>query len=110
MQQLARFALTVLMAVTLAACYEFPLDPVPQAALDPKLVGNWRCITSDAHDEAAGVMIGRARDGVYAVTFRERGEPPDRYEAHASVVSGHTLLHPNHSRQVVHPDTRVIVQ
>jgi hypothetical protein len=45
------------------------------------------------------MIIGRAREGVYAVSIQERGKDPDRYEAHASVVGGNTLLNIREMRE-----------
>ena len=94
MQLLARSALVLFIAVTCAGCYEsaFPLDASPQAALDPKFLATWRCITADADGEAVSLVISRAREGVYAVSLEEKGQKPDRYEAYASVVGGTTLF------------------
>ena len=94
MQLLARCALVALMATTMAGCYEsaFPLDASPKAAVDPKLLATWRCITADADGDAVSLVITRARPDVYGVSLEEKGETPDRYEAYASVVGGVTLL------------------
>ena len=94
MQLLARAVLAMCIAVTCAGCYEaaFPLDPAPQAPLDAKLFGTWRCISASANSEAANLIIRRARDGVYAASIVEDDKSTDTYEAYASVVGGNTVL------------------
>ena len=95
---LRRFAFpAALLLLTGSACYEspFPLDPAPQAvALDPALLGRWRCLPPDPEPDSkpANIVIARAREGVYAVEFKEDGEEAENYEAHASVLRGMTLF------------------
>ena len=80
----------------MAACYEspVPLDPVAQTDMDPALVGAWRCLPSNASstDEPANLTVGRAPNRMFAVTFQEGNQPPDRYEAHASLLKGRPLV------------------
>ena len=84
----------MLIAVMSAGCYEsaFPLDPAPTAALDPTLLGTWRCIAPNGDDEAVSMRVSRVREGVDGVSMQERGKDPDRYEVYASVVGGNTVL------------------
>jgi len=88
--------LGVAVALAVAGCYEseFPLDPVPRAPLDSALLGSWRCLPADPEpsDKAADIVVGRAREGVYVVSFREEGQESESYEAHASIVRGRPLL------------------
>lgn len=88
----AAFALLVV-AFSLAGCYQssFPLDVKPATAVDPKYLGAWHCV-SGSSDDAVTVTIGRAREGVYDVSLKEKGEDPDRYEIHASKVGGQEFL------------------
>ena len=83
-----------LSAYLTAACYEspFPLDPMPQADIDAGVPGAWHCVSSDPGDRDMTLTIARMRDRVYAVTFQEFNHESDRYEAHASVVAGTTLV------------------
>lgn len=68
-------------------------SPLPRVSLDPALIGAWRCLSAEPDDaESATIIIGLARERVYAVTFQESGKDPDRYEAHGSVLRGSTLL------------------
>ena len=76
-----------------AGCYEsaFPLDPAPQLAVDPALVGRWRCITPDQSDDGVTVTVDRSGDRTYAVAVQEAKNTPDRYEGYLSSVNGTTL-------------------
>ena len=72
-----------------------PLDPTPQADLDPRLVGAWRCMGPGMapDDETMDLVITRTRERVYAVTFDDTGdETPDRFEVHASRVGERTIV------------------
>jgi hypothetical protein len=70
------------------------LDATPALDVDPALIGTWRCLPAspDTSDDAATIEVARKTDRIYAVTFRAPDEEPDRYEAHASLVKGATLL------------------
>ena len=106
MNRIARLCtLATLMGMMASGCYEsaFPLDPSPKAALDPKLLSTWRCLSTDAEEEAVSMIVGRAREGVYAVNIQERGQDPDKYEAHASIVSGSTLLNIREMKETSKP-------
>lgn len=94
---MTRLAVVVLLATGAAACYEseVALDPVPLVAVDPALLGTWRCLPLDGEDDelAATLTITRsARDKIYDATWLEPGDTPDRYEAFASTVGGETLF------------------
>jgi hypothetical protein len=86
----------VLAVTALSGCYTspVPLAPAPEADIDAGVVGAWRCLPPDPGpgDEPANLTVARARDRVYAVAFGEEGEEPDRYEAHASLVKGETVV------------------
>jgi len=88
--------LPILAAVAIAACYEspVPLDVAPQADIDGGIVGAWRCLppAPGPTDQPANMTVTRVRDRVYAVVFSGDGEEPDRYEAHASVLNGGTVI------------------
>jgi hypothetical protein len=85
-----------LAVAALPGCYEspVPLDPAPQADLDPGLVGSWRCLPPEPRpdDDPANLTITRSRERVYEAVFTADGETPDRYEAHASVVEGRQVV------------------
>jgi hypothetical protein len=84
-----------MLALSLPACLSpVPLDPRPQADLDPRLVGAWRCLPPAAapDDEPANLTIASGVDRVYAVEFGEAGKDKDRYEAHASTVGERTVV------------------
>jgi hypothetical protein len=78
---------TVLIVAGLAAgCYEseFPLDPVPMVQTDSRLVGSWRCVSPDAGDEAITLTVDASQARMYAITWQESGNPPERFEGYAS--------------------------
>ncbi len=82
---------------TAPACYtsEHPLDATPQLALDPALLGAWRCLGAEpaADDSAMTITIAQARDRVYRATLKEDGDDtPDVYEAYGSRAGGATVL------------------
>jgi hypothetical protein len=83
--------------IALGSCYDFdaPIDPTPKYALDPALLGTWRCLNADAKPDATPVnfVVTRARERVYSIRFEEKdAKNPELYEAHASEVKGHMLL------------------
>jgi hypothetical protein len=91
----ARLGLALAVAAA-GGCYEsaVPIDPAPQADIDPGVVGSWRCLGSsaDAGDEAVTIVVKRTRDRVYEADLLEEGREPDRYEAYASMVAGRPLM------------------
>lgn len=102
-------ALLVLVCATFTvACYEsaVPLDTASRTPLDPKLLSTWRCVTPNMETGALTMVVGRARDGVYAVSVQEAGDTPDRYEAHGSVVGGETLLNVRELKPSGPPDPK----
>jgi hypothetical protein len=88
-----RAAVLVVGVGMLGGCYDFdaPLDPDPTRALDPALLGTWRCLPFDegADQEPANfVFAASTRERFYSIAF----EPGERFEAHASEVAGRSFL------------------
>lgn len=84
-----------LLAASLPACLSpVPLDPKPQADLDPRLVGGWRCLPpeADPDDEPINITVAPPRERVHAVTMAETGKEADAYEAHGSTLGGRTIV------------------
>lgn len=85
-----------LAALALGGCYEseFALDAAPQVAIDPAVLGTWRClpIDADADEQPATMVVARAGSRAYAVTWREGEKPPDRYEVFPSRLKGARML------------------
>jgi hypothetical protein len=84
-----------LLAASLPACLSpVPLDPTPQADLDPRIVGGWRCLSAemDDDDKPLSLTVARRRERVYAVEMSEPGDDPERFEAHASLVEGRIIV------------------
>jgi len=92
----ATAALLVASTIAIVSCYDFdaPIEPTPKHALDPALLGTWRCLGTDQPPDAkpANFVVTAARDRVYSIRFAEGDEKPEAYEAHASEVKGHTVL------------------
>jgi len=83
-----------MLAMALPGCLSpVPLDPRPQADLDPRLVGAWRCLppAAAADDEPVNITIKAPRERVYAIEMAETGKDVDHYEAHGSTVGGRTI-------------------
>jgi hypothetical protein len=93
---MTRLAAVMLLTGTALGCYvsEVPIDPKPQADIDHALVGTWRCLPfgSSSDAEAATLTVGPAANLVYGIRLQEGQKEPERYEAHASLVKGTTLL------------------
>ncbi len=91
---LTAFVLGSLLAT--GACYDFdaPIDPAPTQALDPALMGKWRCLEAEPNADAhpANFVFGTARDRIYSIRFDVDDEEPSFFEAYASEVKGHTVL------------------
>ena len=84
--------IVVLAVLGCSGCYEspFPIDSVPQANVEPALIGVWRCLPFDeaATQPAATLTIARGAERRYAVTLQEDGDPAERYEAYGSSTTG----------------------
>ena len=94
---LVRTALAGLLFTTAPACYtsDHPLDARPQVALDPALLGAWRCLGAQpaADETAMTITIAPAGDRIYRATLQEDGDhAPDVYEAYGSRAGGATVL------------------
>jgi len=99
--------------LTAPACYtsEHPLDPTPQVALDPALLGAWRCLGAEpaADDSAMTITIAPAGDRVYRATLQEDGDDtPDVYEAYGSRVGNATVLNVRELDEQQRPDGKWI--
>ena len=92
----ARAAVALVALLCTGGCYEsdIPLDPAPQFAVDPALLGTWRCLPfdADAQEQPATVVVESPRDRLYGITWQEEGKKADRYEAYASSVRVPRLL------------------
>ena len=82
-------AVAILAAMLPGCLSPVPLDPKPQADLDPRIVGRWRCVAPvmDDDDLPMSLSIARARERVYSVEMFD-----NRFEAYASVVDGRTIV------------------
>ena len=84
-----------LLAASLPACLSpVPLDPKPQADIDPRLVGAWRCLPPEAaaDDDPVTITIAAPRERVSAITMAETGKEADRYEGYGSLVDGRMIV------------------
>jgi len=88
--------MVVLAVLGCAGCYEspFPIDSVPQANVEPALIGVWRCLPFDeaATKPAATLTIARGAERRYAVTLQGDGDPAESYEAYGSSIGGDVLF------------------
>lgn len=85
------------LAVAAAGCYEsdYPLDAEPLIDLNPAVLGTWRCLPLDGDADEVPVTLTVTRSSrarLYDAVWKEDGDPPDRYEAYASVLQGTTLM------------------
>lgn len=109
-------ASVLLLAFAGPGCYEFdaPLDPTPQVAVDPSLVGSWRCLSVPDPDEPAyGLAFTATDDRRYSITMlagketatggqeaeagsgagsEANAESEDVFDAYTSRVDGDTVL------------------
>jgi hypothetical protein len=96
MRRLVAGAALLSCIVVLGSCYESdtPIDPTPKHALDPALVGTWRCLAVDQKPDATPLnfVVAPARDLVYSIQLDDGEGTAAIYEAHASEVKGHTVL------------------
>jgi hypothetical protein len=85
----------LLLLLSLSGCYEsnVPLDPDPQAELDPGVLGGWRCMFAepDSHSVFA-LELKSAGARRYRATTMVAGGNLGRYDVHASVVNGATIV------------------
>jgi hypothetical protein len=81
--------------LAVAGCYEssVPLDADPQAELDPHVLGGWRCMFAepDSHSVFA-LELKSAGDRRYRATTMVAGGNLGRYDVHASMVKGTTIV------------------
>jgi len=76
-------------------CYDFdsPIDTSPSHAIDPGLLGTWRCLGDDKPDaQPANFVVTSPRERVYGITFEAPGEEPSTFEAYSSKLKGGVLL------------------
>jgi len=95
--RVGRMAVLMVLAAFASGCYEseFPLDAEPLIDLNPALLGTWRCLPLDGHADEPSVTLSIARSArarIYDTTWQQPGDPPDRYDAYASVLRGTTLM------------------
>jgi hypothetical protein len=76
---------------------DFPIDTTPQADLDTKLLGTWRCLPPDARADVQPwtFAVSQARERVYGIRVESKDQPPRLLEAHASLISGRPILNVN---------------
>ncbi len=90
----------VALCLALPGCYDFdfPLDPKPQVAVDPRLVGTWRCLGAEPSidDAPANIRIERRTQTTTHWAFESPaadGTPEKAdFDVHGSSVKGGALL------------------
>jgi hypothetical protein len=81
--------------LALAGCYEssFPLDATPQADIDSRLLGGWRCMFAEPDSHSVFAMeLKSLGDRRYQATTMVAGGDLGRYQVHASLVKGLPLV------------------
>ena len=68
-----------------------PLTPSAEGALDPVLVGDWRCVSSDS-EKVALLTVTPFDERQYYVGAAYEGSPPVPFRAYVSSVKGHRIL------------------
>lgn len=84
--------------VVLCAGYsDFPIDATPQADLDAKLLGTWRCLPPGGRTDVEpwSLVVSQARERVYGIRVESKGQAPHLLEAHASPINGRPILNVN---------------
>lgn len=87
--------LVLVAALAAAGCYEssFPLDAAPQADLDLRLVGGWRCMFAEPDSHSVFAMeLKSSGDRRYQATTMVAGGDLGGYQVHASLVKGLPLV------------------
>jgi hypothetical protein len=85
----------VLALLALTGCYEssVPLDADPQAELDPGVLGGWRCMFAEPDSHSVFALELKSAGGKrYRATTMVAGGNLGRYDVHASVVNGTTIV------------------
>jgi hypothetical protein len=93
--ELTRLAVLLALSSTLSGCYEsdFPLGPLAEATIDPRFIGNWRCVQVEENESAAMLLTALPFDEKqYYVGLAAEGETTLHYRAYGSTVRGTTLL------------------
>jgi hypothetical protein len=88
-----RLAGLLALAVTLAACFDVPLSPGGEVAVDEKVLGDWHCVpdTEPPSEDRADMRVARNGDLEYAVEWRE-GDALTKYRAYGSSLRGTVLI------------------
>ena len=84
-------ACLIIASATCAACYEssFPLDSEPQAELDSRILGGWRCMFAEPESHSVFALELKATGNRrYQATTMVAGGDLGRYEVYASTVNG----------------------
>jgi hypothetical protein len=82
-------ALSLTLFLPLWGCYEsdFPLGPPTAGKIDPKIVGKWRCVQSDAiQNKAIHFTVSPFDDKQYSINVSMEGEKPISYRAYSSFI------------------------
>ncbi len=88
-------AAALVLALSAAGCYEssFPLDAAPQTEIDPRVMGGWRCMFAEPDSHRVFAMeLKTLGDRRYQATTMVAGGDLGRYDVHASLVKGATLV------------------
>jgi hypothetical protein len=97
-------------AVAAAGCYEdtVGIDPSPLVPIDTHLVGTWRCVGPSVNENAFTIVVDRATERTYALTYKETGEADDHLNAFISKVKDATFLNVSKKDQTGPPRWNVL--
>lgn len=87
--------LTCLAVILSFGCYEssVPLDAAPQADLDPRVLGGWRCMFAEPDSHRVFAMeLKSSGNQQYQATTMVAGGDLGRYQVYASSLKGSPLV------------------
>jgi len=93
-RQVPLAALLLATAVATLGCYEsdFPMGP-PSTAIDPHLLGKWRCVLAvGSTTQSLDLAVARRGDQQYDLTLDMPGEDTGHYRGHPTDVHGTTIV------------------
>ena len=86
----------LLLAVVACGCYEAsaPLGPPGAVAVDPAIVGAWRCVSppEDKSSERAMLLVMPFDESQYFAEWTSEGDKPDRYRAYGTRAGREVVL------------------
>jgi hypothetical protein len=90
---LTGFARWSALMLLFAGCYSFPapLSPPEEAVIDERILGEWRCLSSDG-EQAISLAFRRFDANQYEIVTLAPKERDEAYRAHATTLKNRTFL------------------